>query len=81
VLFLFLVVYGLAVSGVFGWFSASVVVGVVISSMDLGAGVVAMVHPIHAPIAIMAMKAIATGVAMSQKCTFCAEPKFMMLEM
>ena len=68
--------YGLAV---FGWFSVSF--WGVSSSMGLGAGVVAMVYPIHAPIASMAMKAIATGVAISQKCTFSAEPKFMMLEM
>ena len=39
---------------------------VVISSMGFGGGVVAMVHPIHAPMARMATKATATGVAMSQ---------------
>lgn len=37
-----------------------------ISSIGFGGGVVAMVHPIQAPIARMAMKAMSTGVAMSQ---------------
>ena len=44
----------------------SVSVSAVISSMGLGEGVVAMVYPIHAPMAIMAMKAMVTGAAMSQ---------------
>jgi len=34
--------------------------------MGLGGGVVAMVHPIQAPIAKTAMNAIRTGVAISQ---------------
>ena len=38
----------------------------VISSMGFGGGVVAMVYPIQAPMARMAMNAIATGAAMSQ---------------
>lgn len=37
-----------------------------ISSIGFGGGVVAMVHPIQAPIASMAMKAMSTGVATSQ---------------
>jgi len=37
--------------------------------MGFGGGVVAMVYPIHAPMASIAMKPISTGVAMSQKCT------------
>ena len=37
-----------------------------ISSIGFGGGVVAMVHPIHAPIAKTAMRAMSTGVAMSQ---------------
>ena len=37
-----------------------------ISSIGLGGGVVAMVHPIHAPIARMAVKAMNTGMATSQ---------------
>ena len=39
-----------------------------ISSIGFGDGVVAIVHPIHAPIAIIATKAIRTGVAMIQNC-------------
>ena len=66
VLFLFLVVYGLAVSGVFGWFSASVVMAFVISSIGFGGGVVAIVQPIHAPINRIATKAMKTGTATSQ---------------
>ena len=38
----------------------------VISSMGFGGGVVAMVHPIHAPIARMATTAMKTGMAISQ---------------
>lgn len=49
--------------------------------MDLGGGVLAMVYPIHAPIAIIAMNANSTGVAMTQKRTFAAEPKFMIERM
>ena len=37
-----------------------------ISSIGLGGGVVAMVHPIQAPIARIAMKAMSTGIATSQ---------------
>ena len=62
----FLVVYGLAVSGVFGWFSASVVAEFVISSMGFGGGVVAIVQPIHAPMKRIATKAMKTGTAISQ---------------
>jgi len=36
-----------------------------ISSIGLGGGVVAMVHPIQAPIARTATNAMSTGVAMS----------------
>jgi hypothetical protein len=72
-------VYGLDASAVFSWFSSFV--SAVISSMGLGAGVVAMVYPIHAPIASMAMKAMATGVAISQNRTSAAEPMFIMSEM
>ncbi len=43
--------------------------------MGFGAGVVSIVQPIHAPIANIATKAIATGVAMSQKRTSAAAPK------
>ena len=45
---------------------SSVSVGSVISSIGFGAGVVAMVQPIHPPIANISTKAMATGVAMSQ---------------
>ena len=45
-----------------GFVSASVV----ISSMGLGAGVVAMVQPIHAPMASMAMNAMKTGTRTAQ---------------
>jgi hypothetical protein len=44
----------------------SVSFSAVISSMGFGGGVVAIVKPIHAPMAIMAMNAMVTGVAMSQ---------------
>jgi len=37
-----------------------------ISSIGFGGGVVAMVHPIQAPIPRMAMNAMSTGVATSQ---------------
>jgi hypothetical protein len=46
------------------------------SSIGFGVGVVAIVQPIHAPMAIMAMNAIETGVAMSQKWTSVAAPMF-----
>ena len=59
----------------------SVSVSAVISSMGLGGGVVAMVYPIHAPMANMAMKAMVTGVAMSQYWTSLAAPRFMMSAM
>jgi hypothetical protein len=57
-----------------GGLGFSVGVSVEISSMGLGAGVVATVYPIHAPIAIIAIKAIATGTAISQKRTVSIEP-------
>jgi len=41
----------------------------VISSIGLGGGVVAMVHPIHAPMANIAMNAKNTGIAISQNAT------------
>ena len=47
-----------------------------ISSIGFGAGVVAIVQPIHAPIAKMATKAIETGAAISQKRTSAATPMF-----
>jgi hypothetical protein len=47
----------------------SVSVGAVISSMGFGGGVVAIVQPIQAPMANIATKAMATGVAMSQNRT------------
>ncbi len=52
-------------------FSVSFVVSgsVVMSSIGFGGGVVAIVHPIHAPIANIATKAMVTGVAISQKRT------------
>ncbi len=56
-----------------GLFSGSV--SAVISSMGFGAGVVSIVQPIHAPIANIATKAIATGVAISQNLTSSAAPK------
>ena len=40
---------------------------VVISSMGFGGGVVAMVYPIHPPIPSIAINAMATGVAITQK--------------
>jgi len=45
---------------------ASTVSSVCISSIGFGGGVVAMVHPIHAPIPRMAMNAMNTGIATSQ---------------
>ena len=44
----------------------SVSVGSVISSTGFGGGVVAIVQPIHPPMANISTKAMATGVAMSQ---------------
>ncbi len=49
---------------------------VVISSIGFGGGVVAIVQPIHAPIANIAMKTMVTGVAMSQKRTSALAPRF-----
>ncbi len=46
--------------------ASSSCVSAVISSMGLGGGVVAIVNPIHAPMAITAMKAMKTGIATSQ---------------
>jgi len=46
--------------------SVSSLVSLVISSMGFGGGVVAMVQPIHAPMAITAMKAMNTGTATIQ---------------
>ena len=51
-------------------------VSLMISSMGFGAGVVAMVQPIHAPMARIAMKPMRTGVAISQNCTFALAPRF-----
>jgi len=48
----------------------------VISSIGFGGGVVAIVKPIHAPMARMATNATATGVAMSQNWTSAAAPMF-----
>jgi hypothetical protein len=48
-----------------------------ISSIGLGGGVVPIVHPIHAPIAKTATKAISTGIAISQNCTSAVAPKSM----
>ena len=42
--------------------------------MGLGGGVVAMVYPINAPIPSMAMKATATGVAISRNACFEPNP-------
>ena len=47
-----------------------------ISSIGFGGGVVAIVQPIHAPMAMMATKATATGAAMIQKRTSAAAPMF-----
>ncbi len=44
-------------------------VSVVISSIGLGGGVVAMVQPIHAPINRIPMNPTKTGIAMTQNCT------------
>ncbi len=46
----------------------------VISSIGFGGGVVSIVQPIHAPMAKIATKATATGVAMSQNRTSAAFP-------
>jgi len=51
-------------------FFASGVLALAMSSIGLGGGVVAMVHPIQPPMVSMAMKATRTGVAMIQNCTF-----------
>jgi len=56
-----------------GWGSS---ISLVISSIGFGAGVVAIVQPIHAPTANMAMNVMATGVAMSQNLTSAAAPMF-----
>ena len=56
-------------------FSVSVLASVVISSMGLGGGVVAMVYPIHVPMASIATNATVTGVAMSQKRASADAPK------
>ena len=53
-------VYG-AAGGLF-----SLVGSVVISSIGFGGGVVAIVYPIQLPIPSIAMKAMATGAAISQ---------------
>ncbi len=45
----------------------SVSISLVISSIGLGGGVVAIVQPIHAPMPMMATKAMNTGIATSQK--------------
>ena len=47
-----------------------------ISSIGFGGGVVAIVQPIHAPMAKTATKATETGVAISQKRTSAAAPMF-----
>jgi len=48
-------------------FSVSFVsIALVISSIGFGGGVVAMVQPIHAPMPITAVKAMNTGIAMTQ---------------
>jgi hypothetical protein len=56
-------------------FYVGVSVWVVISSIGFGGGVVAIVQPIHAPMAIMAMNAMVTGVAMSQNWTSAVAPR------
>jgi hypothetical protein len=61
----FYVIHGVVVS-VF----VCVCMSFVMSSIGFGGGVVAIVQPIHAPIAKMAMTPIRTGVAISQNCTF-----------
>ena len=48
----------------------SVSISLVISSIGFGGGVVAIVQPIHAPMPIMAMNAIRTGIAITQNCVF-----------
>ncbi len=63
----FVSVYGAAVL-------LSVSASAVISSIGFGGGVVAMVYPIHAPMARIATNPIATGVATSQKRTFTGLP-------
>jgi hypothetical protein len=44
--------------------------------MGFGGDVVAMVQPIHAPMAIIPMNAMVTGVAMSQNWTSAVAPRF-----
>ena len=44
-------------------------VSLVISSIGFGGGVVAIVHPIHAPMPIIAMNAMKTGTAIVQNRT------------
>ena len=51
-------------------------VSLMISSMGFGGEVFAIVKPIHAPIDIMPMNAMVTGVAISQKWTSAAAPMF-----
>jgi len=43
--------------------------------MGFGGGVVAIVQPIHAPMAIMPINAMVTGVAMSQNWTSAVAPR------
>jgi hypothetical protein len=52
-------------------FSGCYVVCGWISSIGFGGGVVAMVHPIQAPMARTAIKAMATGMATSQSLRAC----------
>jgi len=49
--------------------SVSSLVSLVISSIGFGGGVVAMVQPIHAPMAITAINAMNTGTAIVQNLT------------
>lgn len=56
-------------------FQVCVSVWVVFSSMGFGGGVVTIVQPIHAPMAIMPMNAMVTGVAMSQNWTSAVGPR------
>jgi len=65
---------GIGSSGFISSFFSSI--SVVISSIGFGGGVVAIVHPIHAPINSIATKATSTGTAMSQYLTLDKEPTF-----
>lgn len=63
-------------SGYIRFVSAAVSFSAGIFSIGFGGGVVAIVQPIHAPIANIAVKVMVTGMAIIQKCTWVFVSKF-----